>query len=528
MKSIVFITSNRTKLMHARHLAEPYDIEVLGKKYYGVAYREPRSLNRTELLQKSYQDALARWRKTSGCSDGFFFIEDTSVIIDALSRKREFPGVDVKYWMMDTTFAQLDSDLRQHRNNRRVTVRSDVLLHLPDWFQEQHRFDTTVLQFIGKESGTIIAEEAEIDTNLLYPWLDNRSFNRWFVPAGCDVSLSALPIEIADIYDFRRESIGAMFQFLEDKLALGERRAPRALSGTRFLPHLFPPLVIVTGLPCAGKTTLGTYLSEECGYYHIEASDFMKRAFYERHGVTSDLSIEKFAETVLKKEPDIVVGPVLREIEGSRAELVVVTGFRSPREIELFKRDYRGPSQIVCWFVDASQDVRFGRSCARGRHDAPPTLASFKKRDAVQLQMGLRDIRRRLREGIVTNEGTIQHYVTSCVQKLNAPTCKVSLSKVTDLHERPNSLEETILVGLAVLERRGTKVLSTTEIARQLNRLFGDSEFETNKNNVSRYFNFKASAFYRPEIFNGVVKYSLSATGQSRAIRLAAMHHANP
>ena len=66
MNKLFFITSNRAKLMNARHLALQYNAQIHGKKYYGIAYREPRSLNRTELLQRSYEDALKRWIKTAG------------------------------------------------------------------------------------------------------------------------------------------------------------------------------------------------------------------------------------------------------------------------------------------------------------------------------------------------------------------------------------------------------------------------------------------------------------------------------
>lgn len=520
MKSIVFITSNRAKRMHALHLAEAFDIEVLSKRYYGVAYREPRISDRSELLKKSYADALERWRKTTSSADRFFFIEDTSVIIDALSRKREFPGVDVKYWMADISFAQLDADLRRRGNNRAVTVRSDVLLHLPNWFRQKHDIKETFLQFTGTEVGTIVAEEIKIETNLLYPWLDGRSFNKWFVPTGCDSPLGALPIDVADAHDFRRGSIGAMFEFLESKEALVYSDPASPLSGTKFLPNLFPPLLIAMGLPCAGKTTLGEYLSEQFGYYHIEASDFMRRSFYERHGPSSNLSIELFAEQVLKVEPDIVVRPVLSEIARSRAEFVVVTGFRSPKEIEIFLRDYSGPSQVLCWFIDASQRIRLNRSRQRARGDALTTMAAFKKRDTVQLRMGLSRIRKDLKDRFISNEGTIESYLTLCAQKLNAIQCKLRWPKPADLHERPVSLEEAILLGLAIVERQGKKKLSTTEIAHQLNRLFSDSDLETNKNNVSRYFNFKPSAFYKVETDKGVLKYGLSATGRSRAFRL--------
>jgi dephospho-CoA kinase len=507
--------------MHARHLALQYNVQIRGKKYYGIAYREPRSLNRTELLQKSYDDALKRWFKTAGSPRAFFFIEDTSLIIHALSKPhQEYPGVDVKYWMQSVNFERLDAKLKKHGNDRSVTVRSDVLLHLPEEFCEEHRIKERMIHFVGMTDGTIANKEVPVETNLLYPWLDNRSFNKWFVPRGCHIPISALPIEVADQHDIRSKSIGAMLQYLSDRNAFRDHPERVHLPVPKFLPHLFPPVLIVTGLPCAGKTTLGEHLSKKCSYYHIEASDFMKRAFYERHGLNSSLSVESFAEAALRSTPDIVVKPVLEEIERSKAEMVVVTGFRSPKEIEIFKTNYRGPAEIDSWYIQSKQDIRFHRSVARGRNDAVQTMRSFQKRDELQRRMGLKAINHLLRDNVVVNESSIQNFLNLATQKLRLTPVSFEWPKIKDLHERPTSLEEAILIGLAVHGRNSTSCLSTTQIARKLNTVFTGSIIETNKNNVSRYFNFKPHPFYKIVPVNGVLKYCLSSTGLSRAFRL--------
>jgi len=506
--------------MHARHLAQRFNAPVRGKKYYGIAYREPRSLNRAELLQKSYEDARERWFKTAGNPHDFFFIEDTSLIIHALSKRREYPGVDVKYWMQEITFADLDAKLIRRGNNRDVTVRSDVVLHLPDDFCEHHRIKERVIHFTGKTEGFITEKEQPVETNLLYPWLDNRSFNKWFVPKGFRVPISALPIEVADRHDIRRNSIGAMLQYLSNYNVFGDHPEKVNLPVAKFLPHLFPPLLIVTGLPCAGKTTLGAFLSEQCGYYHIEASDFMKRAFYERHGMNSVLLIESFAEEALKKTPDIVVKPLLEEIERSKAEQLVITGFRSPAEIEIFRDCYRGSAELACWYIAAKQSIRFNRSVRRARHDGAETIDAFRKRDTLQCGMGLESIRRMLRDSTVRNEHTIEHYLQSCAQRLGLSPAKFRWPSLIELHERPTSLEEAILIGLAVHTPDKLSELSTTEIAHRLNKVFAGSSINTNKNNVSRYFNFKPHPFYKVSKADEVLKYSLSATGLSRALHL--------
>jgi adenylate kinase family enzyme/inosine/xanthosine triphosphate pyrophosphatase family protein len=520
VKKLYFITSNRVKLMHARHIALAYHTEIYSKRNYGIAYREPRSFDRAKLLQKSYEDAHRRWLNTGGNPHAFFFIEDTSLVIRALSKRREFPGVDVKYWMQKTNFQSLDAKLRKHGNDRRVTVRSDVLLHLPDDFRQKNKIAEQFLHFIGETDGTITNEEVRIETNLLYPWLDNRSFNKWFVPTNCDRPISALPIEVADRYDIRKNSIGAMLKFLSEKEIFEKQDESTNFPFSKYLPHLFPPLSIVTGMPCAGKTTLGMHLSECCGYYHIEASDFMKRAFYERHGLNSQLSIESFAEEALLKTPDIVVTPVIEEIRRCKADLIVITGFRSPKEIEIFKSKYRGPAEVACWYIEASQDIRFRRSVSRARHDAAPSVETFQTRDDLQLKMGLKAIRKLLRDSTIVNEGTIQGYVRTVTDKFDCKPIKFVWPKNMELHERPTSLEDAILISLARQSQVKTGGLTTTQIAHHLNKVFEKSSIETSKNNVSRYFNFRPHPFYKVTNEGGVLKYSLSATGMSRALRL--------
>src|SRR6202000_1969532 len=126
-----------------------------------------------------------------------FILEDTSVRIDALSTKTlEVPGVDIKYWMADQTFSSLDTLLRRASNNRRVTVRSDVLLHIPTNLRTAWRMNSEFVVFKGEQGGRIVETEQLFDTNVVYPWLDNRSFNRWFVPEGAERPFGALPIEI--------------------------------------------------------------------------------------------------------------------------------------------------------------------------------------------------------------------------------------------------------------------------------------------------------------------------------------------
>lgn len=134
MTDITFITSNLTKLAHARYLCRNYQVNILHYKkfFYGVGYEEPRIYDRKQLLAESFKDTVARWKKNvTECDNRLFFIEDTSVKIDALSEsENEVPGVDVKYWMRKINFNLLDQELRKKGNNRKCSVTSHVMLFL--------------------------------------------------------------------------------------------------------------------------------------------------------------------------------------------------------------------------------------------------------------------------------------------------------------------------------------------------------------------------------------------------------------
>lgn len=298
MIELVFFTSSRVKLSHAKYLCRDYAVQIVGfrEKTFGANYVEPRIYDREQLIELSYQDALLRWQKAAS-KDRIFFIEDTSVTIDALSVDREIPGLDIKYWMAETDFSTLDAQLKTLGNNRRVTVRSDLVLHLPSDLEGSE--SKSYKCFTSMVSGHAVEREESFETNPMYPWLDNKTFNKWFVPDGCTQPISMLPIVQADQHDFRAAAFREMLEFLETHQKIAQRTQPAVQTSLDFGPSLF----IVCGPTCAGKTTLAEYLADRYGYFHIEASDFMYLSYYQRHGVTSKIAIGDFAEQALREQP---------------------------------------------------------------------------------------------------------------------------------------------------------------------------------------------------------------------------------
>jgi cytidylate kinase/inosine/xanthosine triphosphate pyrophosphatase family protein len=511
MDKLYFLTSSKVKLLHSRYLARFYDVSIEPQVHYGVTYHEPRNANREELLALSFQDAMERWAKTVSKERNVFFIEDTSVSINALSvGNEEFPGLDIKFWMSQMTFERLDRTLKDAGGDRGATVRSDVVLYLPPEIMKSEGIDKPYLIFTGFTAGTIIESETVLETDQMYPWLDNRSFNKWFVPHGSDRPLGALSIEKASLFDFRNDSIGGALRFLHGKHVIAKKRNVGQGGRDVSLPFSWPPLVVICGLPCSGKTITGTFLADRNDYFHLEASDFMRLAFFERSSSDAGLRLDEFAAKALKESPSIVLDQVLDEIGTLDDWPVVITGFRSPNEVSGLIDRYSGALDVVALYLTAGEEIRFLRCIERDREDAPSTLDAFRCRDNIQRKMGL--------DGIASLNGLVQLKNEGSIQSLQDNLIEAcGLKDPFRIEERPPhypldaKLEQRILSALSTDDA----FLTTTEIAHRIERLYGDRR--TNKNNVSRYFNQRLKAYFRIKDAGGKRKYRLSQTGQSKA-----------
>lgn len=543
MVELYFLTSNPVKLNHARHAARPFDVAIKKQDYYGAAYFEPRIEERNELIQASLKDAIRRMARVplnpletnerelfeknrfdELYYDSFFFIEDTSVTVHALSSQdKEVPGTDIKYWMKETRFEQLNAELQKAGNDRRVTIRSDVCLHVPEIERLKLGLEDPFILFTGESIGRITDREYEFHTNPVFPWLDNVSFNKWFVPDGYECPISMLPIEKADVVDFRYKSIQSMLRWLHAN-GLIQKQLASTVSSKRqaFFPFVKNHLLLVSGYPCSGKTTIGTRLSLCNGFHHIEASDFMRHAYHQLHGYNPPVKLEHFATEMLKVYPETVVNGVLAEIEKSGIPNVVITGFRSPEETRLFAERYAGSSDIQAVFLKADVQTRFERSQKRDREDALATLTEFGQRDDVQRSMGLAAIEQ-ISSFSVSNNDSLDTFYRNFTDTFCLEEFPFDPEKACVINRFERTLEGRILLFFLIdeLSSGAKKSYTTTEISNGINRVFTANRFQTEKDNVSRYFNFKSHPYFRANSDNNTVRFSLSATGRSQAIFLA-------
>lgn len=520
MTDITFVTSNYTKLAHARYLCRDYQVNILHYKklFYGVGYKEPRIDDRKQLLTESFKDAVARWKRNVTEHDNrLFFIEDTSVKIDALSDEaHEVPGVDVKYWMQEIDFNKLDRELKKRGNNRKCCVTSHVILFLTEDLKKTLGITEDYKVFKSSAYGTVTEREYEFNTNILYPWLDDKTFNKWFVPIGYDKPVSMLDIEQADAGDFRKEAFKQMFEFLKENGAIKNKGRNSNQLHLQFYDNF-----VICGRTCAGKTTIGKYLVDEYGYYHIEASEFMTHKLLESHGSKSTVDKHLFASKVLKVEPLFVVNSLVDYLhEHDIKDKFVITGFRNEEEINAFFIIF--PSdKLHLIYINSDFEERFRRWKYRKRDVEQYTENRFKDIDVIQEKMGVSGIKNM--SGVMTIDnsvdGLLNYFKAFRKQFLQKSEKDVFKINKNDIKSIRISLEKAILITLAIeYQKDESKAFTTTEISHLINQYF--KAVEKNKNNVSRYFNQSYYVYYEVKFENKKNRYKISPIGYSEAMMI--------
>jgi inosine/xanthosine triphosphate pyrophosphatase family protein/dephospho-CoA kinase len=436
--------------------------------------------------------AIEQCKKSSLDSrQSLFLIEDTSVRIDALSDGLDFPGLEIKYWMEDTSFNQLNKKLG--KKNRIASVRSDMVLFNIDKSIYEH-FNASIDGEITKN------EIPNLQTNLIFPWLDNQSFNKWFVPKGFTKPISTLSIKEAKKIDFRKKTFQKLIKFLY-KNAFITKYDPHK-KNLKKQPELFKKkLVLLVGYSCSGKTTIAQYLLRQFQWQHFEASDFMRLEFYERHGINSCQKLECFAKELLENSPKTIPIRIIQEIENIQYN-IVITGFRSPKELEQLEKSLNHKFTIETFFIQAPIDIRVKRAKLRCRgEDTEMSTQKMMIRDKTQSEMGLNKFK--------ANSSVIENTRT-----------KKKLEHNVDLYIRANKNDgnrfifhknENLRVDIFKFlfkQYDSNTSFTTTEISKKIPH---------HKDNISRFFNQKFHSDFEIIKEDNINKFKLSNSGYSKA-----------
>lgn len=405
---LVFYTTSSDKFAQAQFAFQRSGLSITEFKSRDDPYREDEDGTSIELLTR----AIDEIRLTVGQADGtLFFVEDTSLRINALSTEaHEIPGLHVKEWFKDTSFSALDAELQQRENDRTVTVKSDIALHVPHL--------ATPVCFHGESRGVVSSTPPDFAPNVEHPWLRPDSFNGWFVPDGAERPLGAMGVEESWRYDFRAMALMQLIDRIEEFAAVINLPGRAAVRRVRRLGALEPtlfdvyrPLYVVIGPTCGGKTTFGMRAakgsSEREPIQHVEASDVV-RTF--DGGPRLQESPLDFALRILKSYGyDVAARRIVDEYFGEELRLgAVITGFRTIEEL-LYIRGKLPSTRVI--YVEAPAKTRYERYLHRKRAemDSLP-LQEFLKIDEGQASLGLLSVGSQLADFRLLNDQNLTSY----------------------------------------------------------------------------------------------------------------------
>ena len=396
---VYFYTTSDEKFLQARYV---FTRSGLPLKHFR-SKTDPYSENEGEGTERLLKAAIQEIKESIGESS-FFFVEDTSVVIDALSLEGDlFPGLRVKQWFAETSFAELDAVLRKHDCGRTAQIRSDIALHVPQLERP--------IRFTGEVQGAIATDPPDFPPDPQHPWLGPHTFSAWFVPNGATRTLGAMAVEESLRFDFRARAFTALVDRLEEYSAAlnlpssGYQRRPRDVASGH--PELFTDDrtgFLVIGPTCAGKTTFAERATRH-DLVHIEASSVVRSLGEPRPGE----SAAEFAKRLLDEMgADVVARRAVEWFEEIRQDRgFVISGFRTIEELLAIK-EVKQNARVV--LVEASPRIRLERYLERLRDGEPITLTGLAKIDAEQAEFGLLAVASQLPDIRIRNEETLEQY----------------------------------------------------------------------------------------------------------------------
>lgn len=381
---VFFHTSNIDKYLQARAVFDRVGLRLQHFRSNTEPYAEDYSLGKARLLTRAIDEVKARVGRGM-----VFFVEDTSLRIEALSGNEDVPGLAVKEWFRATAFADLDSLLIGNGGDRRAVVKSDIALHLPGLRRP--------VMFHGETAGQVAQTPPSFAPSVQHPWLTPHTFNGWFVPDGAVKRLGAMSFEESWKHDFRVRAMLDMITRLEEYAIILNisppayvRRARLGVAGQQTLWRSDRQIVVVVGRTCAGKTTFAERAADAHGFRYLEASGLLR--MLAEGAVDPSLTAFEAAGAFLSANGADVVARKVVEIIGMETDRnVVISGFRTVEELDVLKRAVPEARVVL---TEASERTRFERHLARGRLDGDTSLEAFRRLERNKACLGCYELPR--------------------------------------------------------------------------------------------------------------------------------------
>jgi len=459
-------------------------------------YDEDYSLPTEQMLTRAIQQVNAEFGIKS-----IFFVEDTSLRLEALSDSTDYPGLKVKEWFASSTFEEVDRLIQAKGGDRRAVVKSDIALYVPTL--------SHIAFFHDETAGTVAPSPPAFSGSAQYPWLTPTTFNGWFIPDGARKRLGEMEFEEALEFDFRAKSLTKLIARLEEMnaaLNLGSSfytvRRPEAshsqeqLAFRELLPQeeSEPQILLVIGHKCAGKTTFSDYVAGRDGVMVFEASSVLRQLASE-----ADKSVDTADDAfnfLRERGLDCVAEAIAKYLDRGKANLNVITGLRTVEEIYLLAQWFP-QARIV--LVDSDARTRFERHLRRARDADVRSFGDFQKQDEKQAAFGALRVATEIATDIIRNDGTLEQY------RAKIDAFVAAFPKHTRGHQEKSELHRT-LIALDAIGDAGT--------CEQIAEKSGSLGIAVRKYNTNRALKSAPEFAERVKRSGDLLSYKLTARGQ--------------
>jgi len=163
-------------------------------------------------------------------------------------------------------------------------------------------------------------------------------------------------------------------------------------------------IIIVVGLPGAGKDTAAEFIKNE-GIHYFAFSDVIKDEIRSR-GMKDTLKNEEDIAKELRKSygRDIIAQRTSEKIKNLQEDVTCLGGPRNIEELEYMK----GFGEVILLVVEADERTRYERVKARGESRDPKTFEEFLWRQNKNYELGIGKVLKTkdFPKYVISNNGT--------------------------------------------------------------------------------------------------------------------------
>ena len=142
----------------------------------------------------------------------------------------------------------------------------------------------------------------------------------------------------------------------------------------------------LTGFASSGKSTVANYLRNKYGFQFLVFSDVIveeakSRGLWKAAGLESQKMILSQVGDMMRVESGdkgIIAKKLVDLLSASKHDKYVIDGFRTPAEVELFRKSF---AKFYLLHIMAGDDMRFKR---RQAEDPTASFEKMKERDSMQ------------------------------------------------------------------------------------------------------------------------------------------------